>query len=200
MTRDRLEAFSDGVFAIVITLLFIDIHLPDNADPSIAMLRGLVPSVGVFILTFWIVGTYWVAHHTILNFVATVDRSLLYLNLFLLLGIVITPLPAKMLAEHPTNLIALGAYAIVLSFINLIGVAIWLRVTASSTTPESRRVRRNIALIHSSPIAIYAIGFLFGIINPWISLGFYVIVPIFFTLPNPWIEDLVQKAKQLLVP
>ncbi len=198
MSRGRLEAFSDGIFAIVITLLFLEIKLPSNAEPSIAWLIELSPLLGVCILSFWIVGTYWVAHHTILSFAPHVDRRLLYLNLLLLLCIVMTPFATKMLAEHPGNLVALGFYGTVLSGINLIGTAIWLRATAHANTLSTQRVRQIISLIHAAPVAVYILGFGLGFFNPWFSLALYAFVPAFFSLPNPWLERVTQQASNTL--
>jgi uncharacterized membrane protein len=85
MNKTRLEAFSDGVFAIVITLLILNVHVPDGRTLTLQAFRPLVPPLATFVLSFIIVGVYWVAHHHMLHFITQVNRRLLWLNLLLLL-------------------------------------------------------------------------------------------------------------------
>src|SRR5215469_4861142 len=103
MNKSRLEAFSDGVFAIVITLLILDIHAPSTASLSVHDLRPLLPHIATFVLSFIIVGVYWVAHHHMLHFIRQVDRNLLWLNLLLLLCVVFIPFPASLLGTGFAN-------------------------------------------------------------------------------------------------
>ena len=86
MSKGRLEAFSVGVFAIVIALLILDVRLPAGVHVSIAALEQVLPRIATFVLSFVVVGVYWVAHHNMLHFIERVDRSLLWLNLLLLLS------------------------------------------------------------------------------------------------------------------
>jgi len=104
MSKGRLEAFSDCVFSIVATLLILDVHLPTGAGIAAASLRGLLPKVGVFLLSFVMVGMYWVAHHNMLHFLRQVDRNLLYLNLLLLLCVVFIPFPTSLHRQVPPGL------------------------------------------------------------------------------------------------
>lgn len=199
MNAARLIGFSDAVFAFVITFMFLDIRLPDVV-PSLAMLWSQSARMGVFLLTFWIVGTYWVAHHMILGFAKTVDRRLLYLNLLLLLCIVLIPLPTKMLAEYPSNRVAIACYGAVLSLANLFGTAIWLRVTADARGATARQARSMIAAIHAAPIVVYVAAMAVATVSPICALVLYVCVPAFLSLPNPWLEKRTRAALRVLHP
>ena len=106
MNKTRLEAFSDGVFAIVITLLILNVHVPDGRTLTLQSLRPLVPPLATFVLSFIIVGVYWVAHHHMLHFVTHVNRRLLWLNLLLLLSVVFIPFPASLLGTGFNNPVA----------------------------------------------------------------------------------------------
>jgi uncharacterized membrane protein len=86
MSKNRVEAFSDGVFAIVITLLILNVHLDRHQALTLDALRNLASDVFAFVLSFVIVGVYWVAHHNMLHLIKAVDRRLLWLNLVLLLA------------------------------------------------------------------------------------------------------------------
>jgi len=94
MPKHRLESFSDGVFAIVITLLILNIHLDRDQELTLQTLASLGPEMLAFALTFVIVGVYWVSHHSMMHMIKAVDRRLLWLNLLLLLAVVFIPFPA----------------------------------------------------------------------------------------------------------
>jgi uncharacterized membrane protein len=100
MPKHRLESFSDGVFAIVITLLILNVHLDRDQELTIQTLASLAPEMLAFALTFLIVGVYWVSHHSMMHMIKTVDRRLLWLNLLLLLAVVFIPFPAYLLGRH----------------------------------------------------------------------------------------------------
>jgi uncharacterized membrane protein len=99
--KTRLEAFSDGVMAIAITLLIIEIHVPEVEDGGLA--RALAeqwPSYAAYLVSFTVIGIIWVNHHRILAYVAQVDRPLLFLNLLLLLFVAAIPFPTALLARY----------------------------------------------------------------------------------------------------
>ena len=100
-TTGRLEAFSDGVIAIAITLLVLEISVPhaDAGDLGDALLDQW-PSYAAFGLSFVVIGIMWVSHHSMFERIAAVDRRLLFLNLLLLLGIGFLPFPTALLAEY----------------------------------------------------------------------------------------------------
>jgi TMEM175 potassium channel family protein len=99
MTTNRLEAFSDGVFAIAITLLVLELGVP-TGDDLWHELKDEWPSFAAFFVSFWVIGIIWVNHHGVLDHLARADRGVLYLNLLLLLTVVFIPFPTALLAEH----------------------------------------------------------------------------------------------------
>lgn len=101
MTTDRLETFSDGVFAIAITLLVLELDVPSDTHGDLwHALLGQWPSYLAYLVSFAVIGIIWVNHHGILALVARVDRPLLYLNLLLLLAVAGIPFPTALVAEH----------------------------------------------------------------------------------------------------
>jgi uncharacterized membrane protein len=101
MEKGRLEAFSDGVFAIAITLLVLELAVPHRETTDLAKALGHEwPSYAAYVVTFAIIGIMWVNHHAILHNVARVDRALLFCNLLLLMFIAVLPFPTALLAEH----------------------------------------------------------------------------------------------------
>lgn len=179
--------------------LFLDVKLPET-EPTLTLLYGSATLVAIFILTFWIVGIYWVAHHMILNVAGEVDRRLLYLHLLLLMTIVVIPWPTKLLAERAADQATLGLCAFILSMANLAGMAIWFRAILSTEEAKARAGHRNIALIHAAPILVYAGGVGLATIAPRLVLPLYVSVPVFFSLPSPRLEKRTKSAFAVLRP
>ena len=99
MTTNRLEAFSDGVFAIAITLLVLELNVPEG-EHLWQQLKDEWPSFGAFFVSFWVIGIIWVNHHGVLDHLARADRGVLYLNLLLLFTVVFIPFPTALLADH----------------------------------------------------------------------------------------------------
>ena len=106
MQKARVEAFSDGVIAIAITLLVLEIRIPRKAELAVekqSLLHALGdqwPSFAAYAVSFVAIGVMWVNHHHLLEDVRIVDRAMLYFNLFLLMGIAFLPFPTALFAEH----------------------------------------------------------------------------------------------------
>ena len=111
MNKSRLEAFSDGVFAIAITLLILDVRLPEvSYDHLWQALKEIIPNILAYVMSFLVIGMYWVGHHTSFRIVAKTDGVLLWLNILLLLCISFIPFPTSMLGKYPHGEIPLIIY------------------------------------------------------------------------------------------
>jgi TMEM175 potassium channel family protein len=99
MTKNRLEAFSDGVFAVAITLLVLEIGIPEG-DDLWHKLGDEWPSFAAFFVSFWVIGIIWVNHHGVIDHLTRADRGVLYLNLLLLMSVVLIPFATALMAEH----------------------------------------------------------------------------------------------------
>jgi uncharacterized membrane protein len=97
---DRVEAFSDGVFAIAITLLVLELHVADTDSGLWRALVGEWPSFAAYLTSFFIIGIMWVNHHSMFGVIVRVDRPLLFLNLLLLLWTSLLPFPTSLVADH----------------------------------------------------------------------------------------------------
>jgi len=103
METDRVEAFSDGVFAVAITLLALDLSVsgPGHGNPSLShQLRDHWPAFAAYVISFFVIGITWVNHHALLKSVARADRTLLFLNLLLLMFIVAIPFATSTMATY----------------------------------------------------------------------------------------------------
>ena len=102
MEKSRLEAFSDGVFAIVITLLILDIRFPEV--PYSQFMRTLIsvlPRILAYVMSFIIIGLYWVIHHNSMHAIKKTDRGFLWLNILLLLFVSFIPFPTSLVGRYP---------------------------------------------------------------------------------------------------
>jgi uncharacterized membrane protein len=109
---ERLVALSDGVFAFAVTVLAIDIRVPLTHERlSAEQLTSLVPSVGVYALTFIVIGLFWVSHHRMFEMIARLDYALVWLNMFVLMTVAFLPVPNATFAEYATSPYAVLFYA-----------------------------------------------------------------------------------------
>ena len=127
---ERLMFFSDAVFAIAITILVLDIHLPaggDSANDSqlLIMLTGLWHKYLAYIISFWVIGLYWINHHRKFLLIKKYDHLLLSLNLLLLMVIAFIPFPTAVISESATRT-ATVFYALVMGLGGLVLAILWL--------------------------------------------------------------------------
>jgi uncharacterized membrane protein len=103
MRTTRLEAFSDGVFAIAVTLLVLDLRVPNRGTLTHglgAALRAEWPTYAAYFVSFWVIGIIWINHHTVLDAIGRIDKTLLVLNLALLLTVVTIPFTTSLFAAY----------------------------------------------------------------------------------------------------
>lgn len=191
MEKNRLEAFSDGVFAIVITLLILEIKVPhvtlNNLNES---LLGLMPKFFSFVLSFIIIGVYWVAHHNMLHFVEKVDRTALWLNIFVLLTVCVIPFPTALLGDYPFAITPVIFYGSTLVMVNFSGTIFWYYCTKHDLAhPKlNPEFSKKVTILHSLPIGAYLVAMGLSFISVWFSYVFYLLVPLFFIIPNPLLK------------
>lgn len=195
MTKNRMEALSDGIFAIALTILVLEIHLPHDASVSIErVIFDAVPKVLSFGLSFIVIGMYWVAHHQLTAPLKHVNRSALWLNLVNLLFICFIPYPTALLGDYPGNPWAIGLYCVNLILVNTSGTAFWLQTNAMTENQGNvpPKVITRVALIHMAPVVIYLIAAVTAFFWPTGSFVLLVLVPLFFIIPNPVMNRILQ--------
>jgi uncharacterized membrane protein len=137
MNSTRLETFSDGVFAIAITLLVLDLAVPSEQearDGGLAAALGRQwPSYFAYLVSFLIIGIIWVNHHTVFDKVRRVDRPVMFTNLGLLLTVSVIPFPTRLLAEYLTAgddaHIAAAVYSVTMLAMGLFFGGLWVAIT-----------------------------------------------------------------------
>ncbi len=191
MTTSRIEALSDGVFAIAMTLLIIEIHVPhvDTANSSALgqALRQLAPQIGAFVVSFLILGTFWIGHHNHFVHIRKANRTLLWLNIGFLCAIAFLPLSTAFLAAYWSQPLAGAAYGINLLFA---GALFWLhwayatrgrRLVAADLGDEViRSARRRI----ETGLAVYLAATILAFLWLPFSLILFTLMPIIYMIPG----------------
>ncbi len=183
MKKNRLESFSDGVFAIVITLLVLSINIPkvDYRDLN-SDLISLIPSVGVYVLSFILVGMYWVFHHHASAFLHEVDGVLVWLNVFFLLFISFLPFPTTLMGRYPFQALPVFIYGVNLLLANLMGflMIIYLRRNPQLCSPAfTRKVYRSQLWNYAGVNGLYLISLSIIPFSPRISFLAFSIIAVY---------------------
>ncbi len=186
MSKGRLEAFSDGVLAVVITIMVLELKSPHGTGPT--ALRPLVPVLLSYVLSFMYVGIYWNNHHHLLYATQRVNGATLWANLHLLFWLSLIPFTTAWVGDNYQNSWPVAVYGIVLL---LAGVAYYILARVlirlhghDSTLATSIGSDRKGKL----SIAICAAGILIAFVQPWIANLCYVIVAIIWLVPDRRIE------------
>lgn len=179
---DRVKAFSDGVFAIVITILVLEIGVPTNL--SEASLRESLEETGpellAWVISFMITGMYWVSHRDLFNQIRRVTRDVVWLNLLLLLPVCLIPFAASILGGYHDDPIALRTYGSVLIAASLMRWVLWAYVARRPSLlhePFDAHSRRIHGLLTLAPIAAYVLAMALAGIAPLGSLVLYLVIP-----------------------
>jgi uncharacterized membrane protein len=183
----RVLALSDGVFAIIITLLVLEVHVPEltqghTLNEALAELR---PSLTAFVISFVLAGMYWVAHRDLFALIRRTDRGLVWLNILYLLPLCLLPFGAGLLGRYEDEVVALRIYGLLLVLIALMRVVIWLyainRPHLLWQRLDHRQRRAGLALT-LSPGLVYLLAFLVARTAPGLSLAIYAAMPLLYFL------------------
>ena len=187
MDTNRLEAFSDGVFAIAITLLVLEIKVPLSDLALGNELLKLWPSYLAYAVSFIVIGSIWVNHHAMFNHIVRADHKLLLLNTIHLMFIAFFPFPTAVLAQafHAgTNKpLATSFYGGTLTVIGVLVTIMWYYAAHGhrllNDNISHNEAKRNGRRFLVGPVC-YGIATLIALIAPWIALMFYVALNVFF--------------------
>jgi uncharacterized membrane protein len=178
MSKARLEAFSDGIFAIAITLLVLTISQPSNYNDLGHELANRLPSFGAYVVSFAVIGIMWLNHHSMFTHIEHSDRGLILLNLFLLLTIAFLPYPTgvfgEALRQHSGTTVAAVFYSLTMAVNALAWGALWLYASTNrrllvATFPEPER--RLATLLFTGGIAPYLLAVGVAFLSPIASLS-----------------------------
>jgi uncharacterized membrane protein len=192
LTTARIEAFSDGVFAIVVTLLVLEIRVPQvhGADLSTqlaAALVALVPKYLSYAMSFVIISIWWVSHHQFFALIKKTDRGLLWLNSLFLLLLAFIPFPTGLLGEYPRERLAVMFFGGALAATGLSFVLMrWYAARRGRLLDEQigdDLIRHSLRRSLLSPV-LYGGAMLLALVNVTASLVALALIPLFYFIPG----------------
>ena len=187
----RVEAFSDGVFAIAITLLIIEVHVPGrgHADSLGHELLDLWPSYLGYLTSFLTIGVMWINHHHVFSLIDRVDRTMLLLNTLLLLMIAFVPFPTAVLAQFVETDGARAAAVLYGATLTLTAITffVWWRYASSRRRLIAPTVTQetvdDVTRAYTPGTLLYGGAMLIAFLEPWASAALYLAIAVFYALP-----------------
>lgn len=189
MGKNRLEAFSDGVLAIIITIMVLEMKVPHGDD--LAMLQGLLPVFLSYVLSFVYVGIYWNNHHHLLHAATKVSASVLWANLHLLFWLSLFPFVTGWMGENHFSRLPTALYGVVLL---MAGFAYWLlqKALVASEGKDSVMARAiGSDLKGNLSVLIYVFSIPIAFYNQWLAQICFVAVALMWLIPDRRIEKVL---------
>jgi uncharacterized membrane protein len=188
MSKARLEAFSDGVIAILITIMVLELHAPKGTD--LAALVALSSEFFTYALSFVFLGIYWNNHHHLLHAASRVDGAVMWANLHLLFWLSLTPFVTGWMGGSDFAPLPTAMYGVVL-LLSGIAYFILVRMLLRIEGPHSalaKAIGRD-AKGKISPV-LYAVAIPIAFASPWVAFGIYVSVAMMWLVPDRRIESM----------
>jgi uncharacterized membrane protein len=189
MGKNRLEAFSDGVLAIIITIMVLEMKVPHG--DSVAALEPLIPVFFSYVLSFIYVGIYWNNHHHMLHTAGRVSGRVLWANLHLLFWLSLMPFATGWMGENHFSALPAAIYGVVLL---MAGVAYWILARAIIVTDGrdsllakaiGRDRKGNLSIV------LYAAAIPLAFVASWLAISIYVLVALMWVIPDKRIEKIM---------
>lgn len=192
MGKSRIEAFSDGVLAIIITIMVLELKVPH--EPTVAALALLWPVVTSYVLSFVYIGIYWNNHHHMFHAVKRVDGAVLWANLHLLFWLSLVPFVTAWMGENHFATIPTAAYGVVLL---MAGLAYWI-LQASLIRHDGNASLLAVAVGSDfkgkiSP-ALYLVAIPAAFVSRWLAGALYVAVALLWLVPDRRIERVIDQS------
>jgi len=192
MSRGRLEAFSDGVMAVLITIMVLELHIPEGN--GLEALRAVLPQFLFYVMSFIYLGIYWSNHHHLLHTVSTVNGKILWANLHLLFWLSLFPVTTAWMGENHLAVIPTATYGVVM-ICAAIAYTILVRTIIAT---HGRQSTLATAVGRDSKdklsIVIYGVAILMAFVSPIVSAALYATVAVMWLVPDRRIERTIRSA------
>ncbi len=186
MLKGRVEAFSDGVIAIIITIMVLEMKVPHEAD--LAALRPLIPIFLSYVLSFIYVGIYWNNHHHLFQAVRHVNGSVLWANLHLLFWLSLFPFVTGWMGENHFATLPVALYGTVLFFAAIAYFILTRFLIARHGKDSALAIALGRDFKGKLSLVIYAVAILLSFVNSWFALMLYTLVAAMWLIPDRRIE------------
>ncbi len=193
MGKGRFEAFSDGVLAIIITIMVLELRAPEGGE--LASLKPLIPKFLSYILSFVYIGIYWNNHHHMLHAVKEINGASLWANLHLLFWLSLIPFVTAWMGENHFTQWPVALYGIVLLMAAISYTM--LSKTLMHNTDKNKQLAMAFAKDKKGKLSmlLYAVGIGCSFLNQYISLALFAIVAMIWFIPDKRIERTLEKGQ-----
>lgn len=193
MTSNRLEAFSDGVLAIIITIMVLEMRPPD--EPTLESMVAILPVFVSYVLSFIYLGIYWNNHHHVMQIVDKVNGKVLWANLFLLFSLSLIPFTTSWVGEFPTEPVPIALYGVVLFLAAIAYRTLELTLVRIDHHNEKLKTVTEAGLKENISTVMYLAAIPLAFVNTWVSVALYVGVALIWLIPDKRIEAAVKEAE-----
>jgi uncharacterized membrane protein len=187
MNKTRLEAFSDGVFAIIITIMVLEIKVPHNE--YWVSLKPLIPIILSYVLSFLFIGIYWVNHHHLLHTISKVNSAILWCNINLLFWLSLVPIATDWMGETHFASHPVAVYAVLLllcgSAFTILQLHIQKKIEGNEKLKHAFKILKKKGIFS---VLAYSIAFVFAFINTEVSGLLFLLVSVIWFIPDKNIE------------
>ena len=194
MNKSRLEAFSDGVFAIIITIMVLELKIPEGI--SWALISPVIPKFICYLLSFIFVGIYWNNHHHLFQATEQVSGGILWANLHLLFWLSLFPFTTGWIGENGLAAIPTAVYGFVL----LMAAIAYYILERAIIAREGRDslVARAVGGEWKGKLSLmlYLVAIVLAFVSPWVAAGLYVFAALLWLIPDPRIERKLENRKE----
>lgn len=192
MKKARLEAFSDGVIAIIITIMVLELKIPHGADWE--ALRPIVPAFLTYVLSFAYLGIYWNNHHHMLYVTDQINGKILWANMHLLFWLSLIPFTTGWMGENHFAPLPTAVYGIVLLAAAIAYYILQQLIIAQQGADSKLKAAVGKDIKGKLSPLIYVVAILMSFINQWISDGLYVLVALMWLIPDRRIESKLNES------
>ncbi len=193
MTPGRLEAFTDGVIAIIITIMVLEIRVPHGSD--LAALQAGLPVLLAYVLSYVNVGIFWNNHHHMLHVTERINGKVLWANLALLFWLSLVPFVIRWIDETGFTALPTAAYGVVLACAAVSYLILQQQIIAYN----GRSSRLALALGDDRKgklsLVLYLAAIVLAFVRPWLAIAVYIAVALLWLVPDTRIESLVKKRE-----
>ena len=181
----RVMALSDGIFAVVITLLVLEVHVPELGPGQrlVDALHEIRPSVVAFLISFVVIAISWTAHRDLFVHLRLTDRNVVWLNLLYMLPLSLLPFGAALISRHERDPAAISIYGTLLVMLATTRLVIWLYATSRPHLlyePIDPRSRKRGVLLVAVPLAFYLVAIAIASSMPLVSIWIFAAAPILY--------------------
>ncbi|HXW75024.1 MAG TPA: TMEM175 family protein [Steroidobacteraceae bacterium] len=191
MEPARLEAFTDGVVAIIITIMVLEIHVPQGRD--LASLQADVPVLLAYLLSYVNVGIFWNNHHHMLQVTERVDGKVLWANLALLFWLSLVPFVIRWIDESGFTALPTAAYGVVLTCAAISYTVLERQIIAVNGHDSRLAVAVGNDTKGKFSILLYVSAIFLAFFQPFIAIALYIVVAVIWLVPDSRIEGLIKK-------